>query len=96
MSELNPQIKKSLKVNYSLKNILNDIVCISKNLNRKEKELILDITYNYYKLEKNDQVSTLFKSTSGEILKEDDFNGLKKFVEDYKKFVSHKLAFTEK
>lgn len=85
MSEMNPQVANSLKVVDKIPNLINDIVCISKTLNKEERELILSITSNYRNLKKNDQVSTLFKSKTGGPLQEGDFNGIQNFIEKYKK-----------
>lgn len=96
MTEMNPQISKSLNVHYQRPKLINDLVCINKNLNAKEREMILSITHNFDNLLKNEQVNALFKSKGATLIKKGDFDGIDGLIKDYKKYVSPTLSNIEK
>jgi hypothetical protein len=85
ISEMNPQVLKSLKIFNSRKNILNDLICINKNSTVEERKLFESIALNFGNLPKNEQINTIFKTAGARKFKQSDVDGIKSLIEDYNK-----------
>jgi ABC-type phosphate/phosphonate transport system substrate-binding protein len=86
ISELNPQISKSIDVLFKQENLINDIICIRQGLSDEERNLVSKITLNYKSLPKNEQAFKIFKTVGSSAIKKSDFDGIEVLLNNYKKW----------
>ncbi len=90
LSEMNPQILKSLEILFKRTRLTNDLICVNKNLSEENRKLILNFSINHKKLPKTDQIYKIFKTFGASEVKESDLNGIRSLFNEYQDLVKKK------
>ncbi|MBK7980990.1 MAG: PhnD/SsuA/transferrin family substrate-binding protein [Ignavibacteriae bacterium] len=90
MSEMNPQIKKTLKIMYKRKNLVNDLFCFRSTLAQKYKDLAINFGNNIDSNPKTSQVYKIFKIDGSYEINNSDLEQTLELWEDYNKLKNQK------
>lgn len=85
MSEMNPQVKKTLEIFYKRKNLINDLFCFRKSISQKEKTLATVFGSNLDSNPKTSQIYKIFKIDGSYILNSSDLDPTIELWDDYNK-----------
>jgi len=86
--DLNPQIKKSLKVIFKRDNLINEMTFVRKDLDKNAKEIIKSRGLNYKSLPNGEQIFKIFKSFDSAVFKPSDLDGVKSLFKEYQRLKS--------
>ncbi|MCB0742638.1 MAG: PhnD/SsuA/transferrin family substrate-binding protein [Ignavibacteriae bacterium] len=91
ITEMNPQIQNSLKIVFQREKLLNEMICVRKDLDNKSKEIIRNRGLDYKSLPNGEQIFKIFKTLGSSVYKPTNLEGVRSLWSNYKK-----LKFSDK